>query len=103
MKWEELEHRNLELLPLEYGAILNKILNWQNLYEIRLSDYCSALSKAGLDLGDQSLEEEGVIPVVIELPQKFIRKNNLNIRQLHRISNNESLVKVNVFPYQVKL
>ena len=103
MKWEELEHRNLELLPLEYGAILNKILHWQNLYEIRLSDYYSALSKAGLDLGDQSLEEEGVIPVVIEVPQEYTGKYNLNIRQLHRISNKESLVKVNIFPYQAKL
>ena len=46
---------------------------------------------------------EGVIPVVIEVPQKYTGKYNLNIRQLHRISNKESLVKVNIFPYQAKL
>ncbi len=103
LKWEELEHQSLELLPFEYGAILNRVTNWQRLYEVRLSDYYSALNGLELASSNQSLEEEGVIPVVIEIPKNFNGKKNLDIRQLHKISNDDGVVKINVFPYQLKL
>ena len=103
LKWEELEHRNLELLPFEYGAILNRVTNWQRLYEVRLSDYHSALNGLELASSNQSLEEEGVIPVVIEIPKNFNGKKNLDIRQLHKISKDNGVVKISIFPYQLKL
>ena len=101
--WEELEHQGLELLPFEYGVILNKVTNWERLYEVRLSDYHSTLNDLELAPSNQSLEEEGVIPVVVELPKNFNNKKNLDIRQLHKISKDDGVVKISVFPYQLKL
>lgn len=104
LKWEELEHQGLELLPFEYGVILNKVTNWQRLYKLRLFDYHSTLNDLELFPSNQSLqEEEGVIPVVVEIPKNFNNKKNLDIRQLHKISTVDGVVKISVFPYQLKL
>lgn len=102
-KWEQLEYRNLELLPFEYGAIFKKVSNWQRLYEVRLSEYCTALNDLGINLVNQTLEAEGVIPVVIELPKNFKGKVNIDVHQLHRITDGVGVVKTNVIPYQLKL
>jgi len=102
-KWEELEYQNLELLPFEYGAILDRVINWQKLYDVRLMEYHTALNDLGLDFSNQRLEAEGVIPVVIELPENFNGKKNQDIYELHRISKNNGVHKICVFPYQVKL
>ena len=70
---------------------------------MRLSDYHSALNGLELASSNQSLEEEGVIPVVIEMPKNFNGKKNLDIRQLHKISKDNGVVKISIFPYQLKL
>jgi len=102
-KWEELEYQNLELLPFEYGTIFEIVNNWQKFYQLRLLEYYSALRDLGLDFTNNSLEAEGVIPVVIELPENYTKKSNLDIIQLHKFSNSKSLLKIRIFPYQTKL
>ncbi len=101
--WEKLEFRYLPLFSFEYGKIFEMIKSWELLYQKRKQSYFSALTSCGLDLPEDILEFDQVIPVVIELPKNFSSRHKIESRSLHRIVNSDVRTRISVFPYQVKL
>lgn len=101
--WEKLEFRNLPLLSIECGIILNSVLEWENFYKSRLETYKSVIGDLSSQETDVNVENENVIPVVIELPLEVKPSCNSSIKNLHRIVGLNKSVRVNVIAYQEHL
>lgn len=99
--WEEFEHEHIPLFSFEYGKILRRISKWESAYKVRLEHYSNAINQLGLDPEVCDREFGGVIPVVIELPNKFSDSPVRDTRELHQILNGNRPTIVSIFPYQV--
>ncbi len=101
--WEKYEFQNIPLLPHECGEIFTKIKEWETFYSKRMTQFANKVQEMGLDANSELMQFEGVVPVVIEIPEYTVSKSKNEIMQLHRIIGVSKPKLVCIFPYQNRL
>jgi putative PLP-dependent aminotransferase (TIGR04422 family) len=103
IKWQKLEFLNLALTKIEYGQIYTCILRWEELYLQRCDLFIKSVNRLNLGHTCKNLENEDVIPTIIEVPLAVEIDKTEGVRKLHRIVDSQEIRLIRVIPYQVKL
>ena len=101
-KWQHIEYLNLGLTSLEYGQIYSCVLNWENSYKCKYNLFIKSVSNLNLSQISLELENNNIIPVVIEIPTNLKNRLQKSSKDLHRIVTKKQPISVRIIPYQVE-
>jgi putative PLP-dependent aminotransferase (TIGR04422 family) len=103
IKWQKLEFSNLALTKIEYGQMYSCILRWEELYLQRREYFIKSVNRLNLGHISKNLENQDVIPTIIEVSLALEIDKTEDVRKLHRIVDSQEIRLIRVIPYQVKL